>query len=411
MIAMILAAPAIVSSAQLPRLHVHGKDLVDTGGKVVALRGCNLGNWLMIELWMLGIAGNCGVKDQYDLFQTLDQRFGRAERDRLIDEYRSAWIKDADFDTIKSFGFNVVRLPMDYRLFEDDERPLELRREAFKWTDRCVDMASRHGIYVILDMHGIQGGQSPYDHTGRSDQNKFWTSTRDQERAAWLWEKIAAHYRNNDTVVAYDLMNEPYGGTHEAEKAAYPMLYRAVRRGDRDKLVFFHGHYDAFEYYGDPKDQGLHNVGFEMHYYPGLFGNGEPTRQNHEKHLADLKAVAEVVDRWNVPFFVGEMNPVFASVGVDMMRRTFDVHQSFGWSTTMWSYKLMTAEGGFKGGSWGMVTNHDPAPRINFRTAPLPDIEDWIHRIDSMRWDVYDALRETMVAGHTVRRSRNGKTR
>ena len=388
---------AVMAVAQTPKLSVRGKDLVDPEGKVVPLRGCNLGNWLMIEFWMLGLDNKAGVTDQHDLFQTLDSRFGRHKREELIDLYRSRWIIDADFDTIKSFRFNVVRLPMDYRLFEDDANPYHLRADAFKWTDRCIEMAKNKGIYVILDMHGIQGGQSPYDHTGWSGQNHFWDVPDNLKRAEWLWEQIAKKYKDEPAVVAYDLANEPYGGTHDQEKLAYPRLLAGVRSVDPDKLVYLMGHYDDFTFYGDPAPQGWHNVGFQMHYYPGLFGNGNPTLVTHARHLASLKPTEEIIDKWNVPFLVGEMNPVFASVGIDMMRRHFDQHASHGWATTMWSYKLMTEKGSFDGGSWGMVTNADPVTPINFKTASLEEITGWINALGTRKWIVYDALRATMA--------------
>ena len=395
-LALIAGLATTAMSQNLPTLKVQGSRLVDPTGKAVTLRGCNLGNWLMLEFWMLGIEGDCGVKDQQDLFATLDRRFGSSMRENLLNSYRANWIQDQDFEVIRSFRFNLVRLPMDYRLFEDDAHPMVLRKDAFRWTDWCVRTAAKHGIYVLLDMHGIQGGQSPYEHTGRSDQNKFWTVQENQDRAAWLWERIAEHYKSNPAVLAYDPMNEPFGGTKDQQAKAYPMLYRAIRKADPEKLVFFHGHWDNFDHYGDPKEHGYHNMGFQMHYYPGLFGNGRPNIQTHVRHFQDLKPVAEKIAKFNVPFIVGEMNPVFAKVGVDMMRRTYDIHESYGWMTTMWSYKVAGREGGFHGGGWGMVTNHDPMPRVNFKEDSLQKIQAWIQNLGIMEWNTYQELRSTM---------------
>ncbi len=386
-------------ASDLPALHVRGKQMVGADGKPVVLAGCNLGNWLMIELWMLGLDGVAGVTDQADLFRTLDQRFGRAERDRLMNVYRANWITDSDFAKIKSLGFNLVRLPMDYRLFEDDERPRKLRADAFRWIDWCVDHAAKHGIYVILDMHGIQGGQSPYEHTGASDQNQFWTSEPSQRRAAWLWEQIAARYRQRGTVVAYDLMNEPYGGTHDQQSRLSDMLHKAVRRGDPEKLILVHGHYDGFAHYGDPRQRGWTNTGFQMHYYPGLFGNGQPTMVTQARHLANLAGVAKQIDALNVPFLVGEMNPVFKSAGgAETLRRTYDLHRQYGWMTTMWSYKAVSKEGGFGDAYWGVVTNPKPLPSLNFRTDSKAAIENWFKTLGSTDWQISPEIKTWMTA-------------
>ena len=344
---MILLTAVLLTATikPLPNLRVKGPDLVDPAGKRVLLKGCNLGNWLVIEPWMLCEVGK--IKDQYDLEQILTERFGAAEDERLMDLYRSSWLTERDFKVIPSFGMNVVRLPMNYRLLEDDSAPFKLRKDAWQWIDRAIDMAERNGLYTILDMHGVQGGQSQYDHTGRSDQNKIWTTPEAQERLAWLWSEIAKRYRTRSAVVAYDLFNEPYGGTKPQQVALFKQVYASVRKVDKDKLIYAMGNYDDFTHYGSPKQNGWHNVGYQMHYYPGLFGGGDPTVATHARHLKSLELISNQVKGFNAPFLVGEMNVVFQRAGgANMMRLTFDTHAKFGWATTMWSYKVLSEQGG-----------------------------------------------------------------
>ena len=208
---MLFASLGVAAApARLPALHVSGHRLLDPSGKEVLLKGTNLGNWGVIEFWMLAL-DDPKPKDQYDLEAILTRRFGEAEKDRLMRVYRDSWITERDFKTIPTFGFNAVRLPMNYRLFEDDRQPFRLKKDAWRWVDRAVDLAEANGLYTILDMHGVQGGQSPYDHTGRSDQNAIKDSPEDQRRLAWLWGEIAKRYRDRAAVVAYDVWNEPYG--------------------------------------------------------------------------------------------------------------------------------------------------------------------------------------------------------
>ena len=77
-----------------------------------------------------------------------------------MEVYRDNWITPRDFKIIKSFGFNTIRLPFNYRLLQDDEKPFELKKDAFKWLDRAIEMAEAEGIYVILDMHGVPAGRA-----------------------------------------------------------------------------------------------------------------------------------------------------------------------------------------------------------------------------------------------------------
>jgi endoglucanase len=399
MLPYLLVVAISLNSPALPALHVSGPDLVQADGSRVLLKGCNLGNWHVIEPWMLETTKGFG--DQYELVNLLTKRFGANDSERLMDLYRASWITPRDLKTIRSFGMNVVRLPMNYRLLEDDGNPFHLRKDAWHWIDRAVDMAENQGIYTILDMHGAQGGQSEYDHTGRRGQNKLWSVPENQQRLTWLWSELAKRYRNRSAVVAYDLFNEPYGGKKSDQLSVFKKVLAAVREVDPEKLVYAMGNFDGFEHYGDPATNGWKNVGFEMHYYPGLFGNGDPTVANYSRHLEVLAQVAKQVRKLNVPFLVGEMNVVFDSAGgAGMMRRAFDTDASYGWGTTMWSYKTVGKSGGFNGDSWAMATNHKPEQEIDFRTASKSLIESYFRHFATEWLDVNDKLRTALTSSH-----------
>src|SRR5882672_4681704 len=62
----------------LPALHTQGTKWVDRHGDEVILKGTNLGNWLLQETWMMGQTG-----EQCTIEQTLETRFGAAEKQRL----------------------------------------------------------------------------------------------------------------------------------------------------------------------------------------------------------------------------------------------------------------------------------------------------------------------------------------
>src|SRR5882724_10684999 len=93
----------------LPPLHANGAAIVDDHGRPVILRGCNLGNWLLNELWMMDMARTDDPKDHWEVEELLQQRFGAEEKERLLALYRENGIKPRDFDIIKSWNFNVVR--------------------------------------------------------------------------------------------------------------------------------------------------------------------------------------------------------------------------------------------------------------------------------------------------------------
>ena len=377
-----------------PILRAQGTQIVDPDGTPVILKGCNLGNWLLLEMWMLDLRG---IRDQYEFESILTQRFGDAEMERLMEIYRSSWIQEHDFEVVRSFGFNVVRLPFNYRLLEDDARPFQLRENAFKWLDAAIRMAQGSGLYVILDMHGVAGGQSDDHTTGRAGQNKLWSSKENQQRFAWLWKEIANRYKTSSTVAAYDIINEPYGvKTADDEKVLVEvadLAYKSIRSVDTNHIIFFPATLKGFSFYGAPADHGWENVGYTAHHYPGLFGD-DPTIEAHGKFISRvIPAQDALMRKAQAPFLIGEFNVVKRDLGgPGLMRAYYDIYGRKGWAATMWSYKLVNTRGGEHEDSWSMVRNLQPAPPFFPRTSSKDEIESYLRWLGSMEYSYYRNL-------------------
>jgi endoglucanase len=365
------------TSEGLTLLKTNGTQWVNASGKQVLLKGTNLGNWLVQEFWMMGQGGN-GVTDQCTLEAKLTERFSYDEKERLIKVFRDNWITTRDWDQLQAFGFNVVRLPILWSVIEDEKKPKTLRADAWKYLDWSIAEAKKRGIYVILDLHGAHGGQTPNDHTGCAGQNKYWTDAEAQERTKWLWQQIATKYRDEPVVAAYDPLNEPWGSTAEAMVARVEDLYKTIRAIDDKHIVLLPSHYGSIDAYGSPTAKGFTNVAFEIHPYPGLFGDrpGDSPYMVHRDWLrcgqsgtGGVCAYNKQVSDLKVPLLVGEFQP-WQGAGLDLGgqigRATYDTYASYGWASTSWTYKLVSPAGGSGKGSWGMVTN---AVNANFDTG------------------------------------------
>lgn len=361
----------------LALLKTDGTKWVDASGKQVLLKGTNLGNWLVQEFWMMGQGGN-GVTDQCTLEAKLTERFGHDEKERLIKLFRDSWITERDWDQLKAFGFNVVRLPILWSVIEDEKKPKTLRADAWKYLDWSIAEAKKRGIYVILDLHGAPGGQTPNDHTGCAGQNKYWTDADAQERTRWLWQQIATKYKDEPVVAAYDPLNEPWGSTAEAMVTRVEDLYQTIRAVDAKHIVLLPSHYGSIDGYGNPTAKGFTNVAFEIHPYPGLFGDrpGDTAYMVHRDWLrcgptgtTGVCAYNKQVSDLKIPLLVGEFQP-WQGAGLDLGgqigRATYDTYASYGWASTSWAYKLVSPAGGSGKGTWGMVTN---AVNTNFDTG------------------------------------------
>ncbi len=407
---LILGCSPISNAAPPPLepLHVEGRDLVTPAGDVVVLRGVNLGNWLLIEPWMLGLPQNeepGGFPDQHTVLQTLEDRFGPVRAEALMEIYREHWVTARDFEIMASFGFNAVRLPIHYSVLEAAEQPGTLREDAFKWIDRAVTWAAEAGLYTILDLHGVPGGQSVDAPSGRVHENRVWTDPEAQRRTLFLWEQLAARYADHPAVAAYDVVNEPYGDfktdISPVMKNLFGRLHDVIRAVDPDTLIYAPATLQGgITFYGDPASHGWTHVGFTEHTYPGLFGSGEASLTGHARFLDQwVEDKAEYLDRLDVPYLIGEFNVVFDHVGGPAMMRTFfDTFERHGWAATMWSYKITKPRPGIENSNWYLATNDVPFDLGELRTMDDQTLEAKFRSLSTMPLAVDTDLRSALRA-------------
>ena len=403
----------LFQNKELSFLVAKGTDFVDEDGNPVILRGANLGSWLNLEMWMMDVKDNT-IEDQYTFEEILEERFGADEKDRIMDLHRENWITARDFKILKSFGFNCVRVPFHYNIIEDDDNPMTLRPDAWKWLDRAIELAENHGMYVVLDLHSVAGCQNDFDHSGRINWNKFWEDKVYWERTAWLWKQVAQRYKDNPTVAVYQPINEPWGGSLDEQREVFDYLYKAIREFDDKHVIIASSHYTGFDHFGDPKEHGWVGVGFSNNFYPGLFGGSAAMPESHRGFfgfLADY--LSKRIKELDIPFLVSEFNVVFNKAGgAKMMHHHYEEYAKYGWATTMWSYKLITSPGKKNTGGWWLitniddeiiggwwlVTNKDPLPPINIRTASLEEIESYFKSFSTFEYRIHEELRDSLVS-------------
>lgn len=362
------SSSSAAATREMTLLSADGTRWVKTDGSQFNLRGTNLGSWLLQEFWMMG-QSTAEVDDQCTLEGILDDRFGFNERERLMKVFRDNWITERDWDLLQDFGMNVVRLPFIWNLIEDENNPYHLRDDAWDYLDAAIEEARARDIYVILDHHGAAGSQGWEHHSGCAGQNLYWEEPETyQPRTKWLWQQIAERYKDENIVAAYGLPNEPWGTDSETLATAMIDLYHTIREIDDRHIIILPGHNaDGIDAYGIPAEQGLTNVAFDMHFYPGIFGWGEIGYDVHRDWLLCGPTGATGVCEWaerlsevSAPFLVGEFQPWTGQqtleLGGQIARATYDTYVKHGWAATNWSYKVLSNGGG--AGNWGMVTNH-----------------------------------------------------
>src|SRR5665811_2626812 len=180
-------------------LRVDGTNLVNESGSVVRLRGVGLGGWMNMENFISGYPGT-----EFQQREVLRRVLGADGCDRFFDQFLNVFFTDADVEYLVSLGLNSVRIPFNYRHFEDDSRPLEMKEEGLRRLDQAIEACARKGVYSILDLHALPGCQNQHWHSDNPTHwASFWTHRDFQDRVVKLWEAIAERYKDNSCCLLY----------------------------------------------------------------------------------------------------------------------------------------------------------------------------------------------------------------
>lgn len=173
--------------------------------------------------------------------------------------------RESDFKMIRDFGFDFVRLPMDYRLWIMDGDLATFNETCLEHIDEAIALGERYGIHVSINFHRAPG----YCVNARRDPEPFnlWTDEVAQQAFANHWRVFAKRYKGiPNRRVSFNLVNEP-GRVAPADylKAITPAVL-AIREEDPERLIISDTIFSVDE---DELVAGLKalNVAFSPHQY------------------------------------------------------------------------------------------------------------------------------------------------
>ena len=334
-----------VTDQSSPFLKTDGKVIRNNygGGEVVQLKGTNIGGWLVMENWQCPV----NSPDQKTTLKVLTERFGEEKAWQLINTYQDNWFTEKDFDVLKDEGVNCLRLPVTY--FEMANEDGTLKSSAFERIDWVIENASKHDMYVLIDMHGAFGSQNGKDHSGDvtyPDVGNFFGNEQNIQKTIQLWKAIANRYKDNAWVAGYDLLNEPGGAVGTEQFEIYDRLYDAIRSIDQNHIIQMQAIWEP-THLPNPELYGWENVVYQYHFY------GWDVEKDAEGQKAFIESKVQYLEdtNYNVPVFVGEFTFFSNEKSWDYGLEIFNEQ---GWSYTSWTYKVSGDNS-----SWGMYTMPD----------------------------------------------------
>jgi endoglucanase len=336
--------------------HTQGKEIVDGNGKPLLLRGTNLGNWLVPEGYMWHL-NEGGPESPREIEALVTELIGPQRALEFWRSYRENYITQEDIQFIKQCGFNSIRVPLHYKFFEADGS------EGFVLLDRVIQWAHEANLYIILDMHAAPGGQTGKNIDDSDGYPWLFSDASAQEHTIAIWQRLARHYRDDPTVLGYDLLNEPVpnypklGPLNSAVEPLYKRLSTAIRQVDTHHILILGGsEWDTnFSIFGPSFDK---NVVYTFHRYHAV------AEQSTVQKYVDFR------DQNSVPIWLGESgenSDEWIAKFVSVLEKN-----NIGWA--FWPYKKMQATTSVVSFAapegWDSIVQYSKLPRATSEEAP-----------------------------------------
>lgn len=299
------------------------------------IRGVNLGNWLVLEKWMSEslFSGTTAMDETY-----LCVELGRNRVTERLKVHRDEFITERDFEDISVKGFNAVRIPIPFFLFEDYGPYVH----CYEYLDKAFDWAEKYNLKILVDLHTAPGGHNGTDNSGICGICLWSTKKEYVDLTVSVLEKVAERYGKRKAMWGISVLNEPMCSDTEAGKTLniqnfmpfyvpvdkeaakentnyslaflrqfYRDAYAAIRKHmTADKYVVFS---DAFEleiWDEFLKEDGFEGVILDTHNYlmtPDMTLFKERNVDVYTEYLRKLGEKVNAAAR-RIPLIVGEWN-------------------------------------------------------------------------------------------------------
>lgn len=293
-------------------LKASGKKIIDVNGNEVILRGMGLGGWMLQEPYMMEMEGFAGT--QWQIKDKIQSLIGATNTEAFYDAWLANHLTRTDIDSMASWGFNSVRLPMHYNLYTlpiEDEPIIGQNtwlEKGFALTDSLISWCKANHMYVILDLHAAPGGQGK-DYAisdGNASKPSLWDSNANKNKTIALWRRLAERYANEPWVGGYDLINEPnwsftsggnQNGCSENSNTPLRQLYiditNAIRQVDTKHMIIIEGNCWGNNYNGILPVWD-NNMALSFHKY---WSNNDQ---------GSIAGIVSLRNQYNIPIWMGE---------------------------------------------------------------------------------------------------------
>lgn len=289
------------------------------------IKGVNLGNWLVLEKWMLPeLFEGTGAEDEV----WLNRKMNPAELKEKMKEHRDTFITEQDFAFIKEQGIWLLRIPVPYFIF-GDRPPFN---GCVEYLDKAFDWAEKYDLQILIDLHTVPGSQNGYDNGGLTGVCKWCKNPEEVEFALTVLERLAKRYGQREGLYGIEALNEPISflvyatapstgkavDKEEAKGSGYvplPFLenfyrnaYRRLRKIlPENKTIVFHDGFRLRHWGKFFRKEHMKNVVLDTHIYIFAMESFVPIHMPwvYQIYIKSQQRLIERIQR-DVPVMVGE---------------------------------------------------------------------------------------------------------
>lgn len=304
-------------------------------------------------------------------------------------EARKNYLTRSDVERIAGFGFDHIRIPVDEeQMFSKNGKK---DAEAFALLHQALGWCREFGLKAVIDLHILRS------HYFNADVKPLFTEEKAQKQFYACWKLLSGELKKYpESMVAYELMNEPVADDPETWNVIVNRCLAEVRKLESDRTVIIGS--NRWQNFGTVKDlrlpEGDKNLMISFHYYepfmlthykaswtdqknytgpvhyPGLlvspeemqaqpdnirekFGWAANVVYDYKRIENEFRQVAEVAEKWGLPVYCGEFGCIVNAPETPMYRWYRDMaslFDKFGFAFATWDYK----------GSFGIIRKGEP---------------------------------------------------
>lgn len=232
-------------------------------------------------------------------------------------EHFRTFITRADVERIAGWGFDHIRLPVDYPVLESNNAPGQYREDGFQYIDSCLEWCQATGLGVVFDLHHAPGYS--FDNTLQPETlhlNVLFDQEAAQNRFIALWQAIVRRYHNAGVPIIFELLNEVVLPESSPWNHLAHRTVAALRQISPDcKIMIGGNHYNAASELKNIARLNDPNVLYTFHFY-------EPFLFTHQK-ASWTQVVREFDQTLEYPGFFTGLD--------DFLRRAPHHREGYGW--------------------------------------------------------------------------------